>query len=627
LQKLIRMKKYLFAILILSSTKIFAQTKIDSVTVMDEVIINENRLNTPISKQNRNVYVIDRATIEKLPGRSLQEILQYANGVDIRQRGPFGSQADISIDGGSFEQTVLLLNGIKIIDSQTSHNMLNIPIPVEMIGRIEVIRGPAARIYGINSLTGAINIVTKKPTKTGFLLNSYAGSNFEKNTEGSGKTFYNAGTQIGGALSKEKQQHSLFASLDKSNGYRFNTGFENSKIFYQGNIQIDSLNEIMASAGYVNNGFGANGFYAAPGDKNSYEEVQTTLASIQSKHRLSPKWTLMPSLSYRYNYDDYRYFSESILDKGRSQHYTNSFSAEVNTAYKMATGELGFGAEGRVEAINSSNIGKHRRDNLGMYAQYRTYFFEKLNVNIGAYLNYNSDYNWQIYPGIDLSYALTNELVLVGNIGTSQRLPSFTDLYLDQRPGNIGNPNVTPENALQSEFGIKFNKNAFTVNVNYFHRNIADFIDYTRATTAEPFQSGNFGDLNTNGLNMRSGYFTKLSEQSKINFVLAYSYLASEFKDVKQNVSSKYQISSLKHQVTNTVDFSYKHFSILYATRFNERATGASYWIHDLRLSQKINRVTLYMDAQNIFNATYNEVGAVPLPSKWVNLGVKLSYL
>ncbi|RZK64482.1 MAG: TonB-dependent receptor, partial [Pedobacter sp.] len=212
------MKKLYFALLLLFSAELYAQQKQDTVIKIDDVVINENGFKTPISKQNRNVYVIDQTVIAKLPGRSIQELLQYANGVDLRQRGPFGGQADISIDGGSFEQTVVLLNGTKIIDSQTAHNMLNLPIPVEAIERIEIIRGPAARIYGINSLTGAINIITKKPTHSGVLADVHAGSNFEKNTEGTGKTFYNNGVQLGGVLSKAKQQHSLFGGYDKSNG-------------------------------------------------------------------------------------------------------------------------------------------------------------------------------------------------------------------------------------------------------------------------------------------------------------------------------------------------------------------------------------------------------------------------
>jgi len=614
-------KKY-FAVVFIFCVNLYAQTDNDTI-ITNEIIINENQFSTPISKQNRNVYVIDRSTIEKLPGRTLQELLQYANGVDLRQRGPFGSQADISIDGGSFEQTVVLLNGAKVIDSQTAHNMLNLPVPVEMIERIEIIRGPAARIYGINSLTGAINIITRKPVKSGFLVNTYASSNFEKNAEGSGDTFYGRGIQAGGVLSKEKHQHSLFASHDKSNGYRYNTGFENNKLFYQGNYQINADNEISSSFGYVKNGFGANGFYASPGDKNSSEVVQTTFAGVQSKHRLSEKWTLMPRVTYRYNYDDYRYFGKANLNAGRSQHYTNSIAAEINTTYKTSTGELGFGAEARNEDISSSNIGKHDRENLGLYAQYRTNLTERLNINFGAYLNYNSDYKWQVYPGVDASYAFTEAFKLVGNIGTSQRIPSFTDLYLNQRPGNIGNPNLDPENAFQSEIGLKFTKQSFTFNANYFHRKISNFIDWTRVVTTDPFQSNNYGNLDTNGFNMRSTYVVNLSEDSKLNINLAYSYLDSEFKDIHSDISSKYFISSLKHQITNTVDYKYKDFSVLMATRYNTRATGQSYWINDFRLSQTINKLTLYADAQNIFNTTYFEVGAVPLPSRWFSVGVK----
>lgn len=617
------MKKIYFAVAALICSNFYAQTKRDSIIEIDEVIIHENRLSTPISKQNRNVYVISNETIKKLPGRTLQEVLQYANGVDIRQRGPFGGQADISVDGGSFEQTVVLLNGAKIIDSQTAHNMLNLPLPVEAIERIEILRGPAARIFGINSLTGAINIITKKPTKSGVLLSTYAGSNFEKDSDDSGDTFFGTGVQAGAVLGKEKHQHSIFASHDKSNGYRYNTGFENNKILYQGNVQVNDSNEILGSFGYVNNGFGANGFYAAPGDKNSTEVVQTTFANIQSKHFITDNWKIMPRVTYRYNYDDYRYLGNNNLNVGRSRHYTNSIAAELNSSIKTKKGEIGFGAEFRNEDIHSSNIGDHDRKNVGIYAEYKTYLFEKLNVNLGTYLNYNSDYKWQVYPGIDASYELTDEFKVIANVGTSQRIPSFTDLYLNQRPGNIGNPDLEAENAFQSEFGFKFNRKSLNLNVNYFYREIKNYIDWTRMVTTVPWQSQNYGDLITNGINMRGSYRFDLSEASKLNFTLGYSYLDSKFRDTCDEPYSKYLISSLKHQVTNTIDFQYKDFSVLLATRFNERVTGASYWINDFRVSQSIKKFTIFIDAQNIFNTTYYEIGAFPLPTRWFSLGAK----
>nr|WP_322624934.1 TonB-dependent receptor [uncultured Flavobacterium sp.] len=617
------MKRFCFAMLLLSGTGLYAQTQKDSIDTIEELVITENRFSTPVSKQNRNVYVIDNATIKKLPGHTLNEILQYANGVDLRQRGPMGSQADISIDGGSFEQTVVLLNGAKIIDSQTAHNMLNLPIPAEVIERIEVIRGPAARIYGINSLTGAINIITKKPQQSGVLLSTYAGSNFEKNTDGNGDTFFGKGVQAGGVISKEKHQHSIFASHDKSNGYRYNTGFENNKLFYQGNVQVNPNNEILGSFGYVKNGFGANGFYASPGDRNSTEIVQTTFASIQSKHRLNEKWSLTPRISYRYNFDDYRYFGNSNLTSARSKHYTNSISGEVNSTYKMDQSELGFGLEARNEDINSTSIGEHDRNNMGLYVEYRTFAIKRMNLNVGAYLNYNSDYKWQVYPGLDAGYDLTDALKVIASLGTSQRIPSFTDLYLDQRPGNIGNPTLKSENAFQGETGFKYTKGALNFNATYFYRDISNFIDWTRSVNTDPWQSQNFGNLVTNGINLRTGYKANVSAEGKINISLAYSFLDSEFKNIQTDLASKYLISSLKHQVTNTVDYQYKNFTVLFATRFNERATGASYWVNDFRLSQTFNKFVVFVDAQNIFNATYFEAGSIPLPSRWFTAGVK----
>ncbi|RYD74349.1 MAG: TonB-dependent receptor, partial [Sphingobacteriales bacterium] len=138
-----------------------------------------------------------------------------------------------------------------------------------------------------------------------------------------------------------------------------------------------------------------------------------------------------------------------------------------------------------------------------------------------------------------------------------------------------------------------------------------------------PFQANNVGSMITKGFNIRSNYGFEINEDSKFNVNLAYSYLDSKFKNMAQVLASKYQLSALKHQVTNTVDFKYHNFSVLFATRFNQRITGPSYWINDFRLSQSINKFTVYVDAQNIFDTQYFEIGAIPLTSRWFSLGVK----
>ena len=118
-----------FALFLLSTNALFGQEKLDT-TVLNTVVIQGNRIQTPFNQATRSIQILSKEEIQRLPVKSVNELLAYVNGVDLRQRGPFGTQADVSIDGGSFEQTLVLLNGVKLIDAQTAHNMLNIPVPL-----------------------------------------------------------------------------------------------------------------------------------------------------------------------------------------------------------------------------------------------------------------------------------------------------------------------------------------------------------------------------------------------------------------------------------------------------------------------------------------------------------------
>ena len=614
--------KRIFILVSFISSIVNAQEIRDTIA-MQEVSVLDNRLNTALSKENRNVYIVDKAQIDRLPAKTIQEVLQYASGIDLRQRGPFGSQADVSMDGGSFEQTLILLNGTKVIDHQTAHNALNLPIPLEAVERIEVIRGPAARIYGNNSLTGVINIVTRQPKRNGWYGHTYIGSNFEKDKEDTNDLFSNRGIQIGGTIAEEKHQHQLFLSHESGNGTRYNTAFENNKLYYQSNFQFNPNHQITASYGYVKNGFGANGFYAAPGDKDSKEIVETSMVILQAKNQLSDRWKIQPRFSYRYNFDDYRYFKND-LSRARSKHYSNAFSAEINSTYDLNKGKFGFGAEWRNEQINSTSIQSHTRDNLGFYAEYKTDLTPQLNVNAGAYINYNSQYNWQFFPGIDVSYKLNQNLRIVGNVGTSQRIPSFTDLYLDQRPGNIGNNDLQSEKAFQTEIGFKWTKSKWSVNAYYFYRKINHFIDWIRQSSAEPWQANNFGDLKTNGFNTKVNYQYVWNEDQRLKIGLSYAYLDPKFNQIDTELASKYRIESLKHQLINTMDYQYKNLNLSLSNRYLTRQSYKSYWISDVRFSfQASKNINLYADIQNVLNTTYNEVGAIPLPNRWLSIGIK----
>ena len=597
------------------------EVKTDSI---QEVIVHANRLQIPFSKDNRNVEILSAEQIKQLPVKNLNEVLGLLNGVDLRQRGPFGTQADVSIDGGSFEQTLVLVNGAKVSDAQTAHHSLNLPIPLDAIERIEVLRGAAARIYGINALTGAINIITKTVDKTSIQANVYTGSSFKnRDEEDKEGIYYHAGTQIGASWFGNKHQHQLYYNKEKSNGQRYNTASQNDKIFYQGSLAIDDRNEMEWLGSYMYNRFGANGFYAAPGDRESEEIVETVFAAIGSKHQLSERFYLSPRVTNRYNEDDYRYFKHN-LSSARSRHYTNAFSMELNSRYQTMFGDFGLGLESRFDRIASSNMGNHDRSNHGAYAEFRTEHIKNMTINVGAYINYNTQYGWQVYPGIDLGYSITPNWKIVFNTGSSQRIPSFTDLYLNQRPGNIGNPDLFSEDAWQTEGAIKFQSTNFIAHGGYFYRNIRDFIDWIRMDVNDPYQPFNIGKNKIHGINTNFLYTIQASDiRYRVN--LGYNYLHAS-QEQTDGVISKYSLENLKHQAKLLLMANNSVWNASIANRFQQRISDKSYFLTDLRIGYSFPFLSVYADAQNIFDVTYIETSAIPMPGRWYSLGIKYEW-
>lgn len=597
------------------------EVKIDSI---QEVIVHANRLQIPFSKDNRNVEILSSEQIKQLPVKNLNEVLGLLNGVDLRQRGPFGVQADVSIDGGSFEQTLVLVNGAKVSDSQTAHHNLNLPIPLDAIERIEVLRGAAARIYGINALTGAINIITKTVDKSSIHANVYTGSSFKnRDEEDKDGIYYHAGTQLGARWFGDKHQHQLYYNKEKSNGQRYNTASQNDKIFYQANLTIDDDNEIEWLGSYMYNRFGANGFYAAPGDRESEEIVETVFASISSRHQLSERFYLSPRVTNRYNEDDYRYFKHN-LSSARSLHYNNAFSMELNSRYQTAFGDFGLGLESRFDRIASSNMGNHDRSNHGAYAEFRTERLKNMTVNVGAYINYNTQYGWKVYPGIDLGYNITQHWKVVLNTGSSQRIPSFTDLYLNQRPGNIGNPSLFSEDAWQTEGAFKFQSTNFIAHAGYFYRNVRDFIDWIRTDVNEPYQPFNMGKNKVHGINTNFLYIFQANDiRYRVN--LGYNYLDASLEQTDGSMS-KYNLENLKHQAKLLFMANSTVWNASIANRFHQRISDKSYFLTDVRIGYRFPFLSVYADAQNIFDITYIETSAIPLPGRWYSLGVKYEW-
>lgn len=615
----------ILALALVSGTA-FAQHTADSTSKnLNEVVIRGNRLDIPFNESSRDIQVITAKEIEQLPVHSVNELLAYVGGVDIQQRSPFGGQADISMDGGTSEQTLVLLNGIKLIDAQTAHNMMNIPVPLDAIDHIEILHGAAARVYGINALTGAINIVTKKSSKSFVTADLQSGSSFAQKAEGDGSGIYGGGgLQLTANYGNDKQSQLFAFGQDWYNGQRYNSAQQASQFFYNGNYNFNANNAVQALAGYVHNDFGANSFYAAPGDKNSEEIVETGIFSLSSKNKIG-RVTLSPRISDRYDKDDYRYIKQQPAI-GRSVHYTNALMLELNGSLPLCNGTFGFGWESRLGKINSSNIGKHQRDNHGAYAEYRKNFFGKLIANIGLYANYNTDFGWQAYPGLDLAYLVNENWKISASGGSGQRIPSFTDLYLNQPPGNVGNPEVQPEDAWAYDANIRYQRRGLSVQAGAFYRDITDFIDWVRANDSVPYSPVNFGENKIYGMYVRMEQQFSLGQNQQFGYQVSYNYLNPKPLSANGDDESKYVLETLKHQLIAGVSYRYNNFSFHVTNRYIKRMLNDAYDVLDARVDYRLKSFLIYADISNILNVQYEETDAVPMPPRWFSLGVKFQW-
>ena len=132
--------KITLLIAVLSSSFLIAQNSTVKNDTLKEVVITSTRIDLPFKANSRTITVVSSKDIANSAATNVPDLLQLVAGVDIRRRGTAGSQADLYIRGGGFDQTLLLIDGIKMDDAQTGHHTMNAALPIEVIERIEIIK-------------------------------------------------------------------------------------------------------------------------------------------------------------------------------------------------------------------------------------------------------------------------------------------------------------------------------------------------------------------------------------------------------------------------------------------------------------------------------------------------------
>ncbi|MFD2551331.1 TonB-dependent receptor plug domain-containing protein [Bizionia sediminis] len=577
---------------------------------LDSVVITSSRIDLPFKENSRTISIITSTDIKNSATTNVADLLQQVAGVDVRRRGADGSQADLYIRGGSFDQTLLLIDGMKLDDAQTGHHTLNMALPLEVIERIEIIKGPAARVFGQNAFTGAINIVTKKDMNTGLTLQAEGGSYGQKN----------AAITVGSNF--ENSSHIIHVSKNTSDGYRYNTDFDNQSYFIKSILNKNSL-PISFIANYQERKFGANGFYASPAAKDQYEETQTSLVGFSTEIK-SGKLTWKPRLYWRRNQDMY-VFIRNNPDVYRNLHQTNKISAEVNASYQSGLGITGFGLDVSQTYIASNNLGNHNRFTTNLFLEHRfSLLNDALSITPGVAVSYFSDFKFHAFPGVDIGYQVTDNFQLYGNIGYTYRIPTYTDLYYTS-PTELGNEQLDPEEAISEEIGVKFTYKGFRFSGAFFNRDSKKLIDYVKNDLASPWQATNIAELNTMGFEAQTDYsFFMANFTQKMS--LGYTFLEDDLKEVSSNFS-RYSVNSLKHQFVATFRSQFfKNISHSIVYRYAQRTIGDSYNVYDASLNYEFKNFNFSVTANNIFQADYTETNLVPAVKGLVLFGLTYQF-
>ena len=632
--------------------------KVDSTTwktnrevVLDGVEVTGSRAPLTLGQAARMVVVLDRDQIAQAPVQSVNDLLKYAVGVDVRQRAPLGAQTDISIRGGTSEQITILLNGINICDPQTGHNAFDLPVDISDIERIEVLEGPAGRVFGTSSLLGAINVVTKMPKQTSADVHAEGGSFGYLSSGARGNWLYG------------KWNNQVSGSYARSDGYShskdggLNAGFEGSKLFYQGQYEDDAL-RVSWHAGVRTKGWGSSTSYATPKWKadNQFEHTDKIYTAIQAETKQGT-FHFHPSIYWNQSRDRYEgYHGQPDLMK-YNYNRSNVCGVNLNSYFDWVGGRTAFGAEFRNEDLVSGNLGEPLHTPVHIHGTDRDYTLGLNRTNMSFHLEHNillrqftlsagfiavkntwNEMPFKVYPGLDMSYRLGNHWKVYASYNSSLRMPSFTELYYSVG-GHKADKYLKPEELHAVEGGVKYLSRAVTASASVFHHHSRNMIDWILDTsvTDPVWESVNHTKVNTMGVEIACDiHFHELwpSQQFLQSFRIAYTYL-NEDKKAGEHIQSQYSLEYLRHKLTASLQLhliSYLDMGINY--RFQDRVGSytnlegetksySPYGITDVRLSWNHPRYTLYVEGNNLFDKTYVDYGLVPQPGLWINSGIK----
>ncbi len=585
---------FLFGILVSLSNIGFSQIDLGT------VIITGTRIPVSFSKATRDVTIIDRESIKNAPVSSIAELLDFVLGVDTQERQKWAVQSDITIRGATFQQTLILIDGVRLNDPQTAHHNMDIPITLNDIERIEVLRGHSSSVYGPDAFGGVINIITREPKDKKIHTELIYGEN---NTWTGGVSISKKWKKFGQLLSIEKK---------KSDGFRDGTDFDTLNFTGKSYLKT-SLADFSLFLGLNNKDFGAYHFYSSL-TENEREKTETKFINLNSNIPLTDLVSIEPKIYFRQHNDRFEYiYSENSY---QNTHTTYQGGVDIQTLINLLNHRmLILGGEFIYEMVESSNMGNHNQNRVAFYFEYKTSLFKHSSVELGLHSDYHSLWGWQVSPTMSIGCKATERLKLHSSVGWAFRSPSFTELYYET-PVNKGNASLKPEKTLSYEIGTDYFLDSISLGMTVFRREESNLIDWIKEKeTDTQWLAENIGKVDVNGVEINS--------KIEINpFLFSINYTFINFRTYKDYIS-KYALRQPEHQCSFHAAVSIGEITTNLQCVYKKRTNEEGYFLLNSSLLKKFGNIEIFFKGTNLLNTSYEEVKAVPTAGRWLWGGVR----
>ena len=417
-----KIRKLVYSTVLLSAVVLFgddivgyAQESPETYT-LSQIVVTASRMEEELEKVPARVEVITREQIEHMPGLKIDQLLRHVSGVNSSRTSMSQMRPVIGLRGlGSFEQgrTLVLMDGVPINKTDSggvNWHCLN-PDDIE---RIEIVKGPAARIYGPNAVGGVINIITRDVNSNSFGGHGAYGE----------YGYYDIGAQA--ALSSDKVSGRLSANQRYSSGYLEgkDTDFDIKTINYKGILKNGS-NKFRLGMGFTDKDFGAYKFYSDT-FPDQREKTETFLLYGNAEIKMADV-EVVPRIHWRHHKDEFKININGVWNL--NDHRTDVFGAQVNTLITSGLGVTSIGGEAELEDMESSSLGDHNRGRQSIFVEHRLYPSDKLTIGMGASAVHYSSWGWECWPGADMSIELTDGLTWFTSFEKSFRVPTYTEFY------------------------------------------------------------------------------------------------------------------------------------------------------------------------------------------------------